>query len=255
MNLFSICIGLGAALGLYSLARSARPKLVNSAIDAGLILLALALAGARTGYVLLHQEYFSSHPGEIAAFWLGGISWVGAAAGLLAGIPLIAWINHIGLREAYRLMIVLAVPLAILGWLGAWTSAVGYGPVIPAPAWLAWATQDETGQVLARLPLQLLCAALLLLFLTLLEAAAARVPDIKPNKIPAAGVMLCADLLLFSCLRADPVREIISLRPDRIAAFFLLLLSLVVLIFPSRTKGTNQSSDIGRYPGKPFSPP
>lgn len=234
MNLYSICIGLGAALGLFYLAQSAKPKQVDRAVDAGLILLALALTGARAGYILLHQEYFSSHPGEIAAFWLGGLSWVGAAAGLLTGIPLIARVNRISPGEAHQLTIILAVPLAILGWLGSWTSAVGYGPVISAPAWLAWPTPDETGQVLARFPLQFLCAMLLLLLLIMLEAASASFPVIKHKKILAAGVVLCTDLLLFTSLRADPVREIYSLRPDIIAAVILLLLSVAALLMTSR---------------------
>jgi prolipoprotein diacylglyceryltransferase len=240
MNLYSICIGLGAALGLLLLARSARPKQVSRVIDTGLVLLALALAGARSGYVLLHHEYFSAHPGEIAAFWLGGLAWIGAAAGLLTGIPAAAWLNKISLAEAYRLTVLLATPLAVLIWMGCWTVGIGYGPTVNAPAWLAFPVMDETGQVLTRFPLQILCATLLLLLLIMLEAAAARIAVIQHKKIQAAGVVLCADLCLFAVLRADPVREILSFRPDMIAAAALLLLSLAALFLPSRDAGKFQ---------------
>ncbi len=255
MNLYAICIGLGAALGLLFLARSARPKQVNRVIDSGLVLLALALAGARAGYVLLHHEYFSTHPGEIAAFWLGGLAWIGAAAGLLVGIPLIARLNKISLAEAYRLTVLLAAPLAVLVWVGSWTTGTGYGPTMDAPAWLALPVMDETGQIQPRFPLQLICAALLPLALSVLEAAAARLPAINHMKIPAAGVVLCADLCLFAALRADSVREILSFRPDSFAAAALLLLSLAALFLSSRDAGKKQSVDVSRSLQEPILPP
>jgi prolipoprotein diacylglyceryltransferase len=241
MNLYSICIGIGAALGLFSLARSAKTKDLDHAIDSGLVLLVMALIGTRAGYVLLHLEYFSINPGEITAFWLGGLSWIGCAAGLLLGVPFIAWLFKWPIVEAYRLTILLAMPLAALAWLGCWVSGVGYGPEMNAPAWLAWPVVDESGQVLPRFPLQILCAALLPLAFGLLEAVPLRRKRLKEKTTSLAGIILCADLLLFAVLRADPIREIMTVRSDWFAAVIFLLLSLGAFFLLDHASGKTRS--------------
>ncbi|MHC1782056.1 MAG: prolipoprotein diacylglyceryl transferase family protein [Anaerolineaceae bacterium] len=241
MNLYSICIGIGASLGLFSLARSAKTKDLDHAIDSGLVLLFVALAGARAGYVLLHPEYFSVHPGEIAAFWLGGLSWIGCAAGLLFGMPAIVWLFKWPIAEAYHLTILLAMPLAALTWLGCWVSGVGYGPEMNTPAWLAWRAVDETGQVLPRFPLQILCAALLPLSFGLLEAVPPSMKRLKEKTTGLAGIILCADLYLFASLRADPVREVVSMHSDWLAAAALLLLSMAAYYLPTPASGKTRS--------------
>ncbi len=238
MNLTSICIGLGAALGLLALARRSAPANPDAAVNAGLVLEFFALIGARAGYVLLHPQYFSAHPGEMAQFWLGGLSWIGCAAGLLLGTLAVTLIFKTSLAEAYARTVVLAMPLAALTWVGCWIGGIGYGPAASEASLFAWPTVDENGQTSPRLPLQILCAALLPLIFSLLEAVPARWQKLKIRSVGLAGILLSADLLLFARLRADPVGDAISTNAD-VAA---LLISMAATCLPDLNSGKNRAA-------------
>jgi prolipoprotein diacylglyceryltransferase len=242
MNVYAICLAIGAALGMLALARRPGPRGPEPALNAGLILEALALIGARAGYVLFHPDYFLTHAAEIPAFWLGGLSWIGCAAGLMLGTFLIRWMFRLTLAEALRQTVTVTAPLAVLAWIGAWVSGVGYGPAYPASSLFAWPSTDETGLTAPRLPLQILCAALVPLSFLIIDILQARWLELKMRSAALSALFLSADLLLFAALRADPPPPIVSsTSPDILAANILVLVSLVVLIFfPASDSGKSR---------------
>lgn len=118
---FSLCVGLGASLGMWKLAVSLTEKDRWNGIHAGLGILAVMLAGARLAYVLLHGVYYQAHPEQAAAFWQGGLLWQGALIGWLVGAALTALITRANfLRTCDRfseLLLPTAAGVLIACWL------------------------------------------------------------------------------------------------------------------------------------------
>jgi phosphatidylglycerol---prolipoprotein diacylglyceryl transferase len=243
MNPFSICIGFGAALGMVNLALRSKPARVDTALNSGIIFLISGLMGARAGYILLHIEYFSANPTEIPLFWKGGLSWIGCAAGLIFAAAIIPKMFQIPLASAYDQMIALSIPLSAAAWLGGWLTGVGYGPLLSPPTWPGLTSLDETGSLAVRLPLQIICAILIIADVTILEWALSHSKTLKNRFTGLAGLFLAGDLLLFSVVRADPVRELFAIRIDTLAAATLLFLSiLALLLLPTSNSGKSRQA-------------
>ncbi|HET7010956.1 MAG TPA: prolipoprotein diacylglyceryl transferase family protein [Anaerolineales bacterium] len=119
-------------------------------LEAGPIIVAGGLAGARLGFVALRLPYFSAHPIEIAWLWQGGLSWIGAAAGALAASALAARLTGVSF---WLLLDVLAVPATLVS-LAAWT-----GCLVDSCAWgrtVDWGPfgYDSLGNLARRWPTQ-----------------------------------------------------------------------------------------------------
>ncbi len=90
MQPFSILLGLGALLGLLLTGWRAPQKEAYRYLDAGLWTLFGALIGSRAVAVAVNLNYYQDHPGEIYQVWLGGLSGIGAMAGGMFVIILLA---------------------------------------------------------------------------------------------------------------------------------------------------------------------
>ncbi len=227
---FSLLAGIGATLGLLQVARLAPLKETLRWMDAGLYTLLAALIGARAGYVFMQLSYFRLHPLDALQVWLGGLSWPGALLGGLLAVALIAFLNAflnaLPLALTFDRLAPLAIPLAAAIWLGCWFGGSAYGPLLPEGSRLALLTPVEGGLLQARLPIQLLAALSLLAALIWFEL---RPPALWGVGQRAAlhGLVLAANLLVFSLLRADQAPLWRGLRSDVWAALAFVGLALV----------------------------
>lgn len=236
MNAYSVWLGLGAAVGVWRVARQGQRW-----GEIAILTLFAALVGARLAYVLVNGAYFLAHPLQILAVWQGGLSWSGAFPAAL--IALILWSRRAGLPigAAADALLPLVGPLAVALWLAAWRSGSAYGPLAPAGAWWGLPAPDESGLWAARLPLQLLAA------LTLLPLFAWLEPRPAPRGLPgwrSARLLLAFSLhwLLFSTLRVDPAPAWLGLRLDvwgALGVIFLAGAALLLLMIQRRSLQTS----------------
>ena len=236
MNLFALTLGLGASLGLYRVSRQRSGQW----LDAALLVLLLSLIGARLGFAAERYEYFSSHLGEILAFYKGGLSAGGAVVGWVLGLGLASALHRVPVLRMADWLYPLIPPLAIAGLMASWLAGSGYGPALPAGTWWGVPTPDETGLLSPRWPLQPVAALALLFFYMLMEMLT---PLPRPSGWLAslASAWFASILLVVSMLRADPVPvwgqqqiHVDTLSSLIFLAFFLGL--LVVLTFIARRK-------------------
>lgn len=238
MNGFTLWVGLGAALGLWRVARSVPQQQIGFWLNAGLWVLFACLAGARLFYAWLNRDYFASHLAEIPQIWLGGLSWPGAAGG--------AWLALLFLTAAYRTprggrvtpgwfsdrLYPLLPPLSVTTWMGCWSAGTAYGQPVPTGTWWGVPSLDESGAYTLHWPLQPLAALSLLVFFWLLET---RVKPLRPpgrlSSLAAFGLLL--HLLAASLLRGDPAPTWGSLRADTWMALFFLGCFLALPVFGS----------------------
>ncbi len=204
---FSLLVGFGAALGAWQVGRSAPPSQAGRWVDAALVTLLLALIGSRAAYVALEWPYYAARTGEIFAIWQGGLAWVGAVLGWLAGVLLVAGFWRISIGAALDGLGPLLTPLAVTTWLGCWQSGCAYAAALPAGAWWGLPAPDESGLVASRFPLQVLAA---LLILAHDWAAAAFLYPPKGSGLRAALSLAAVGVVIFiaSLLWAQPTRRI-----------------------------------------------
>lgn len=233
MNGFALCVGLGAAIGLWRVAHSSPKRQAAMLVNMGLLILFASLVGARLFYAWINRGYFSSHLLEIPQVWLGGLYWPGAVGG--------AWIAFLCLSLIMRgqrfspgrlgdSLYPILPPLAISIWLGSWITGLAYGPTLPAGTWWAVPSLDESGAYSPRWPLQLLAALSLLAFFWLLEALVKK-PEPAGRLSGLASVGLASHLLVASLLRADPLPTWVGMRMDTCMAIFFLILFMVTRWF------------------------
>jgi prolipoprotein diacylglyceryltransferase len=227
MQPFSILLGLGTLAGLLLAGWHAPKKETIRYVDAGVFALFIAVIGSRAAYVAINWGYYTSHPGEIYQVWLGGLSGVGALAGGVLAVLILALVWKFPAGLLADILFPLAGTLCITSWLGCWVATCAYGA--PSTAWWALPGWDEWGVLASRLPIQLIGAILTLVLLWLIDQSS--------KHMPVAG--LSADIGLFgissvifalSYFRADPVPIWHGLRLEAWGALCLIALSIFLLV-------------------------
>lgn len=226
MNRFAFYVGLGAAIGLWQVARRSPVKEQARRIAASWMVLVTSLAGARIGFVAFHFSYYQHHLGEAFALWMGGLSWPGAVLGSLAGLWLVGRLWKLPFAHAADELVPLVLPLAAGCWLGCWEAGCAYGPLAPQGAWWGVSLPDEMGMFLPRFPLQGAAVFFLLVFLLWIEI---RPPAFtRPGQYASlSSLSVLAISLAASFLQADPAPRWAGLRPDSWASLAFIVLALV----------------------------
>lgn len=211
MNLYSMLLGAGAAIGLARVAGHSPVEERLRWLLTALIIQAAALIGARIGYVSEHFSYYSSHFGEAIQPWQGGLTWQGGVLGAVIGLVLVCLARRISLLPMLDRMSLMIAPMGALAWVGCWSEGIAYGIPLPEGTWWGVPAADVSGQVLLRSPVQLLAAVSLLVFLGVLELSLIRVrlPGIRGG---AAGMVFTLHMLLFTFMRTDPAPALLGLR-------------------------------------------
>jgi phosphatidylglycerol:prolipoprotein diacylglycerol transferase len=198
-------------------------------LDLGLSAALGGVLGARLGHVASMFSYYLVPPRLILMFWEGGLSWVGAALGALAGLW--AYTARNG-KPFWRAADALAVPamwVSLAGWIGCQLNRCAYGRVASGSP-LALPMPDLMGSIEPRWPTQaaggLLSLVGLILLLRLLPAS-------LPPGILAATSLSWISLIAFftGWFRGDPVPVVGDLRLDGLAAGVMLVLSTGILAY------------------------
>ena len=194
MNGFALILGFGCVLGLWNMAR--RPA--GQHVPAALLMMGLALLGARAAYVLLRLPFYIQQPWELVHFSAGGLDGPGAMLGALLGLALAGFNRPAAflrlLEDAARVL----VPVVVAAWLGCWLNGAAQGaPSLPASlAWLDWAPAPA-----AHWPLPALAAVGLMGFYFWLDG---RLLGLKDKGRGFVYFLAAAvSLLLVSLLRQD----------------------------------------------------
>lgn len=156
-----------------------------------LVLIISVILGGRLGYVLFYNfSYYISHPLEIFATWLGGMSFHGGVIGVILGGYIFCRIKKIDFWRAADLYIV-PLPIGLgLGRIGNFINGELYGRTTDVP----WGMIFPGGGPVPRHPSQIYEALLegLVLFLILWTLK---------NKRLASGSMLAIFLCLYGVFR------------------------------------------------------
>lgn len=208
--------------------RSTTPAYNQRSLDAALWAVLLGLAGARTGYVLLHFNYFKHNLQEVTWFWDGGLGWIGGVVGALSGIALFSLINK---HRFWPLADTISVTAPILGftcWFGCLFDSCAYGKLANLGL-LTPPSSDIFGFEANRWPVQGTGAILyLLIFLVLMNLRRRQLAD---GVLSATSLsLISASNLFLYFFRGDSVRLVNGLRLDALASIPLLIGSLVLLI-------------------------
>ena len=205
-------------MGLWSTAVKAGPRQAARVLDAALLTLLGGLVGARIVFVLLEMGYFHDHLAEVFMLWQGGLSWMGAVAGGLLALIVLALVQHRSLARLADQVAPLVLPLTLTAWLGCWMAGIAYGASVP------WGLPmvDESGSIARRVPVQLLAALSLLIYGAWLERRRTRL-ERSGVRATLAGMGLSLNLLIFSLLRADPAPHWLGQRLDFWVALALLV--------------------------------
>ena len=227
MPLFSLFLSFGALTGLLLSGWRAPHKEATRYLDAALGILAGALAGSRAVAVAVNWGYYSVHPSQIIQVWLGGLSGVGALAGSVLALIILALIMRLPVGALADILIPLAGTLMTTAWLGCWLEGCSYGAV--SGAWWALPARDEWGVLAARLPVQLLGAVITLLLVWLLDRASQRLP--QKGMAASLGLLgLSGEIFGLSFLRVDPSLYLHGLRLEAWGALGLMIFSLIAIV-------------------------
>lgn len=201
-------------------------------MEAGLLVLAGGVVGARLGFAALHLPYFTAHPVETTWLWQGGLSWVGGAVGAVIGVAIAAPLTG---TSPWGLADALSVPTAIIAlaaWTGCLVEACAFGRPVPEAAWVP-AVYNDLGVLARRWPTQ----ALGMLLSVVLLAALLRWTGARRSAGQAgAGTLaaVAATNTILSLTRGDPSMLIVNLRVDTVAGLVVFLGAAGVAVFRSR---------------------
>jgi prolipoprotein diacylglyceryltransferase len=200
---FSLCLGLGASLGIAWIAWRSPKDRSGLWLNAGLWALFGALAGARIAFILTHPTYYATHGQDIPQVWLGGLSWPGGLAGFWLAMGAAALVSRASLAEMADGLLPLLPPLLVGTWLGGWLSGVAYGALAPN-VWWAIPAPDEWGQWSGHVPLQIAGALASVTIFMLVDVIR---PRLKQAGQAASLAYLGVTLLTLGLvsLRSDPV--------------------------------------------------
>ena len=226
---YTVLIDLGLALGLAWLYFRAPAGQAARRLDAGLAATVGGFTGARLLYIIVHGDYYLPHLEEILAFWQGGLSWPGAAAGALLG----AWWACRRQRASLAMLLdAAALPIAVLGllgWGGCQAAGCAYGfEVTPGqwPAWLTTQAPDLYGLTLPRFATQtlgLVWSALVAVIIWLAQTRAGRWPAGALGTLALALVAL--GLFALSFTRGDPTPLVSGTRVDVLGGGLVFVLA------------------------------
>lgn len=195
---FSLMLALGVASGLIWVAWRAPDGQALAWMDGGLVTLFVALLAARVGFLLLHVEYYLSHPLEGLNIFEGGFSGVGALLGGFAGLWWYARRRNLPF-DAYAdgmSPLLISMVIGILG--GCWLHGCLFAP----PGW-GWPSPDAWGVIESRPPIQIIAALLILIGYYGIERLATRrtLPAGHEARLSLMNVSLV--LLILSLFSAD----------------------------------------------------
>ncbi len=227
MQPFSLLLGLGALTGLLLAGWRAPKKETIRYVDAAVGIMFGALLGSRSVMVAVNYGYYQSHPGEIFQVWLGGLSSIGALAGGILALFIVAKIWKIPAGLLADTLLPLVGALTVTAWLGCWVDRCSYGA--PVTAWWAVPGRDEWGVLARRVPVQLMGATLSLAFIWLLERASKYLP--APGLSASIGMFgLSAVIFGLSYLRVDPTPIWQGLRLEAWGAIGLIIFSTITVV-------------------------
>lgn len=235
MSVFSFLIGFGASIALLRLALTVHANRRLRWLIYGLIILSVALLGARLASVLLHSNYYSTRSSEVFNIGAGGLWWPGAlAAGLLAA--LVIALTH---RGAFGLSMdrisVMLLPLAVSFWLASWSAGVAYGDRLDPSIWWGLPMLDITGVTANRVPVQ--PAAVLTLLLLIGGVEWLGMNKVKPGKRMLLLILLLSlHTLVFSFMRTDPILHLLGSRLDIWVCLFMILVTLLLIVLTFAVK-------------------
>jgi prolipoprotein diacylglyceryltransferase len=182
--------------------RTPRPETGIWLSAGGWVLLA-SLLGARTAFVARNWSYFSTSLSEAWQVWAGGLDWVGASAGALAAIFLLAVFRRQNPGVVADRLLPLLLPLVVSTWLGCWQDGCAYGAL--SQTWWAVPAADEWGQVGRRVPVQLVGALLGMISLGTIDYLWQSFK--RPGQAASLGALaLGLQGMGLSFLRADPAQ-------------------------------------------------
>lgn len=246
--LFSILLGLGAAIGLLWVGLQSHRKEALMVVNAGLVALLGGLLGGRAAYATVHWSYFQSHAAEIPQLFLGGFSWPGAlVGGVLSVIVFAALVRHSALHLLDALL-PLAGTVAISAWLGCWLDGCAYGP--PSQAWWALPARNEWGSLALRVPVQLMGALLTLVTVWLVDFYRLRL-RIAGQAAMLALFAFAMQMLGLSFLRADGMPSWHGLHLDTWWALLLAACAIIgLLVLVLRDRSQRQWDTATEYSGE-----
>jgi prolipoprotein diacylglyceryltransferase len=218
VNVFSVSVGIGAALGLFRISRQRSGQW----LDAALFVLMGALVGARAAFILVNPALYAGRPLEMLEIWRGGLAAPGAFAGGALALALAAALYKAPLLRMADWLYPLMPPVAIGAWLGCWLLGAAYGTELPESTWWAVQALDESGAYAARVPVQLVAAVALGVFYWLMETLT---PLPRPSGwlFSLAATWLVLVSLAATLLRADPTPIWKEMRMDTWAYLILLV--------------------------------
>lgn len=222
---FSILLGLGAALGLIWAGWQAPTRHALLVVNAGLVALLGSLIGGRLVYVGLRWSHYQSHWDEIWQVYRGGIAWVGVVCGGMLAV--LIYTGFVRQSPGYVLDALLPFMglLSVSAWLACWLDGCAYGAI--STAWWALPARNEWGMIARRVPVQLIGAMLALITFGAADWLRSRVKT--PGQIALLALMaLSAELFALSFLRADPAPAKWGLHLESWAAISLALVFLLV---------------------------
>lgn len=229
MTYFAFLLGMGAVVSQLRLARVSPRGERNAWLAAGIGILLAALAGARLVYSLERFAYYSHRPLEVFSFWLGGFAWQGAVLGAWLAIVFLFFAWQKPFDRLLDWTSVMVLPMAVTGWLGAWTEGVAYGEVLPDSTWWGMPAVDVNGNSTLHVPLQL--AASLGLFV-LIGAVETFFPRFRKPGATGALVWLVFSLAMIplTLFRADPSPLLLQLRVESWYAILFAGVSLFLFL-------------------------
>ena len=202
---------------------SPRQRLTNDPVIAGVVMLAAGLFTARMTFVLLHSNYYLSHPLEILYLWQGGLSGIGGFAGALVGLGIYAKAKGESFSGHADALAIPSVIIAASGWLGCWLDGCAYG--IPLESQFPLLTGiDMFDSEILRWPTQASGAIFSLLSVGALVFLKDRLPQGILGMISLSSIAL--GIFGVSFFRSDPSLLVAGFRLETLAALGLALLGI-----------------------------
>lgn len=226
MDGYTLLIGIGASLGILRIYQTAPLELRNEYVNDGLLVQFFILIGARLGYVFLRWAYYREIPVRVFQFFDGGLSLWGAILGALLGFIVVLLISDRGIFQVADALTPMLPPLTICAWLASWQAGIAYGDTLSDQIWWAVPGPEESGLIAARVPLQFIAAAAVLLPFAWLEIKQP-FSGIIGMQASASVIFFAAITALFTLQRADPGLFWGRFRPEIWVSLGLLALGLL----------------------------